>query len=820
MNATTRANNLGGAHPARPRSTMMVSLNAALRGRPRDALLSVLTVYRVALRSRAASDDIGCGAAHHRDAAKYVRRRPLKTSVLSSALSAVLIGGIAVAAEEPTTAYRWSNVTVGGGGFAPGIVFSPAERGLAYLRTDMGGAYRWNATAKRWIPLEDGLATGSYQGVESVAPDPVDPNVVYLAAGVGARSEAAILRSADRGLHWTVVPVPFAMGGNEDGRGLGERLAIDPHHTATLLFGSRHDGLWRSDDAGARWSKVAAFPLAGLGLPQRRRETHAGLSFVLYDPHVAGRVFVASADPGASHLFRSDDGARHWQAVAGGPAADLLPVKAALGSDGVLTITYDDNIGPNGITRGAVWRLDPTRRTWEDVTPDKRADAPVGGYMGVAVSSTNPRLIAVSTVDRSRPVDTVWRSADGGKHWDELWRRSTRDVSASPFLNLDGAEPNFGHWISGLAIDPFDDSHVAYTTGATMYDTHAFGVTGTMLWRPWTRGIEQTAIITFTSPTAGAPLVSGFGDIGGFRHADLSVSPAHVHLDPYLTNTNTLDFAGLKPAIMDRSGNTHARTVPDTSLAWSTDGGETWRPLRGAVSATVASGQPAPETTGDAPIVVSADGATFVVGTNPAVLTRDHGQSWQPVAGLAAGVRIVADKGDPRRFYAVDPGTGRVLRSDDAAASFHAVAARGLPSDLTSTAPRNRESANALLATPGAAGALWLKVGDGLFRSTDAGETWTRAPGTLSVALYGLGRAAPGGRWPALYAVGGDGATTGLWRSTDGGTRWTRINDDAHQWGLRFRIIGGDPKRFGRVYVGTDGRGILFGDPANAGPAR
>lgn len=717
----------------------------------------------------------------------------------------------------PTVVYHWENVTVGGGGFAPGVVFSPVERGLAYLRTDMGGAYRWDAVAARWVPLEDGLAEGSYQGVESVAPDPVDADVVYLAAGMGAGSKTAVLRSADRGTHWTVVPVPFAMGGNEDGRGLGERLAIDPHHTATLLFGSRHDGLWRSDDRAADWRKVVAFPLAGLGRPQRRRETHGGLGFVIFDPRVPGRVFVGSADPGAAHLFRSDDGGSSWRAVAGGPAADLLPVKAALGGDGVLTLAYADGLGPNGITRGAVWRHDPATGGWVDVTPDKRPDAPVGGYMGVAVSATNPRLIAVSTVDRYKPVDTVWRSADGGRHWDELWRRSTRDVSASPFLDLDGAAPNFGHWIAGLAIDPFDERHVAYTTGATMYDTRGFDAAGTMRWRPWTRGIEQTAIITFTSPAAGAPLVSGFGDIGGFRHADLSVSPPHVHLNPYLTNTNDLDYAGLRPEIMVRSGNTHAPTVPDTSLAWSPDGGETWRPLHGAASLAPPTGRPAPEATGDAAIEVAADGATFIVGTAGPQVTRDHGRSWRPVTGLPAGLRVVADKADARRFYAVDPAAGRVLRSDDGAASFQPVAAGGLPADLTSTAPRNRESANALLATPGRSGALWLQVAGALYRSTDAGDSWTRAPGSLVVSLYGLGHAAPGARWPALYAVGREGSDEGVWRSTDGGARWSRINDEAHQWGMRFRIVGGDPKRFGRVYLGTDGRGIVYGDPAGDG---
>jgi len=42
------------------------------------------------------------------------------------------------------------------------------------------------------------------------------------------RIPAAILRSHDKGKSWQVFPVSFRMGGNEDGRGLGERLAIDP----------------------------------------------------------------------------------------------------------------------------------------------------------------------------------------------------------------------------------------------------------------------------------------------------------------------------------------------------------------------------------------------------------------------------------------------------------------------------------------------------------------------------------------------------------------------------------------------------------------
>jgi photosystem II stability/assembly factor-like uncharacterized protein len=731
-------------------------------------------------------------------------------ALLLSLLPSPVVAGPAT--PPAATPYVWQNVVVGGGGFAPGIVFSPVERNLAYLRTDMGGAYRWDARAQRWIPLQDANAVSSLMGIESVAPDPADANRVYMAAGMHARGEAAILRSTDRGEHWQMTPVPFRMGGNEDGRGLGERLAIDPHHPRTLFFGSRHDGLWRSDDAAETWQRVASFPLAGLG-PPAVRKTHGGLSFVVFDPRRAGRIFVGSADPGARHLFRSDDGGRSWAPVAGGPEPTLLPVKAALGGDGVLTITYSDAIGPNGITRGAVWRHDPQAQQWQDVTPERGPGAAPGGYMGVAVSAQDSRTIAVSTVNRYKPGDTVWQSRDAGLHWDELRRRSTRDVSATPFLDF-GDKANFGHWIAGLAIDPFDPQHAAYVTGATLYATQGFGSSGAMAWKPWTKGIEQTAVITLVSPTGGAPLVSGFGDIAGFRHDNLLQSPPAMHRNPLLSNTNTLDYAGLAPKVMVRSGSTHTREVPGASLAWSNDGGASWQPLVPPASAARADGTPAPERTGDAPIIVSADGSGFLVVTDEPVRTGDRGRSWQRIIGLPAGSRPAADKVDPRRVYAIDTHAGRFLRSEDGGQHFAAVATQGLPADLSGARTRNREAQNPLVATPGTPGMLWLRLGEELYRSADAGDHWVRLGGKLAITHYGLGAAAPGGQWPTLYATGGMQGLTGIWRSTDGGTDWQRINDDQHQWGLRFRVISGDPRRFGRVYIGTDGRGIVFGDPA------
>lgn len=725
-----------------------------------------------------------------------------------------LCSASAAEAAVPASPYVWRNVTVGAGGFAPGIIYSTAEPGLAYLRTDMGGAYRWDRRKQRWLPLEDALPEGSYQGVESLAADPRDRNVVYLAAGMYARDPAAILRSSDRGRTWTIAPVPFRMGGNEDGRGLGERLAIDPNRTSTLLFGSRHDGLQRSDDSGRSWRQVASFPWHGLGVP-KARSTHAGISFVLFDPR-SHAVYAAVADPTSQHLFRSLDEGRSWSAVPGEPPADMLPANAVLDTNDTLYVTYSSGMGPNDIASGAVWKLDTRTGAWTDITPVRGAEAE-GGYMGISLDRQRPGTLAVSTVDRWRHKDTVWLSRDAGRSWTSLRERSSLDVSATPFLKFDRPRADFGHWIAGLAFDPFDGGTLVYTTGATVMRTQDAGQ-ATLIWKPWIRGIEQTAIITLASPTGGAHLISGFGDIAGFVHDRLDVSPARMHLRPYLPNTNGLDYAGLAPAMVVRSGARPSRgkiVLDGISLAWSADGGHSWTPL--AAPAVAVDRQPPArfDTDGEAAITVSANGATFVVSGPVVVATADRGKSWWRPTGLPPGARAIADKADARIFYAIDFASSRLFVSRDAARSFQPGAATGLPADFSADRPRSREAPFALQAVPGRAGELWLLLGGRLYRSTDAAASFATSPTSrLLIRLYGLGKGAPGANAPAVYAVGQQDGPSALWRSTDAGAHWTRINDDAHQWGLRYRVITGDPRIFGRVYVGTDGRGIFYGDPS------
>ncbi|GAB4004850.1 hypothetical protein GCM10029992_51030 [Glycomyces albus] len=141
--------------------------------------------------------------------------------------------------------YTWRNAVVNGGGFVPGIVFNETEPNLVYARTDIGGCYRWQEDSRTWKPLLDwvGRDNWGYSGVVSLATDPVEPNRVYAAVGTYTTdwdpNNGAVLYSDDYGETWGVAELPFKQGGNMPGRGMGERLAVNPTDNAVLYLGTR-----------------------------------------------------------------------------------------------------------------------------------------------------------------------------------------------------------------------------------------------------------------------------------------------------------------------------------------------------------------------------------------------------------------------------------------------------------------------------------------------------------------------------------------------------------------------------------------------------
>jgi xyloglucan-specific exo-beta-1,4-glucanase len=194
--------------------------------------------------------------------------------------------------------------------------------------------------------------------------------------------------------------------------------------------------------------------------------------------------------------------------------------------------------------------------------------------------------------------------------------------------------------------------------------------------------------------------------------------------------------------------------------------------------------------------------------------STDGGQAWIAVSGLAEGAFPVADPVKAGVFYDFDPAAGSLLVSTDGGATF-TTETTGLPAGVN---PEGTSSLSQLHTVFGRPGDLWLAAGNGLlYHSTDGGATFADISSVAAVATLGFGKAAPGTGYPAIYLTGIVGGVQGVFRSTDEGASWVRINDDSEQYAWIGQTITGDPNVFGRVYLGTNGRGILYADPAGDG---
>jgi len=683
----------------------------------------------------------------------------------------------------PAGPYRWQNAVIKGGGFVTGIVFSQAAPNLVYARTDVGGAYRYDITLEQWIPITDfiGQEDINLAGIESIAADASEPRRVYLAAGMYVTAGSGwILRSEDFGKTWSRHAIGVPMGGNVDGRSMGERLAIDPNRPEKLYFGSRTQGLWESTDSAASWNRVASFPATG--------DADMGLSFVLFDGRsertasaATSTVYVGVATVTGSALYRTRDGGESWHTVPGQPSG-LMPHHAALDSEGVLYLAYNDGPGPNDIDVGAIYALDTKNEQWTDVSP--RRDA---GFGGVTVDARRPGTVMASTIALWAP-DEIYRSTDGGRTWSALGGRSRRDDAGARWLYFGGTNLTATGWMGDIEIDPFHSHRALHVTGQGIWWSDDITNTDTRHTANWSfhnDGLEETVALDLVSPPSGPPLISAVGDIAGFRHDDLTLSPPNgMFADPLFGNTNGLDFAELAPHIVARVG----RRERAPRGAYSTDGGTTWTPFGSD-----------PPGQGEGSIAVSADGETFVWSPlNGAVsFSRDQGETWTASEGISGTARVAADRVNPELFYAAS--RSGFFVSEDGGASFiamHTTMGRG-------ARPRP---------VFGIEGEVWLLEWNALQRSSDAGRTFTPITGVSSPLAVGFGRAAPDADYPAVYVSGQVGGTYGIFRSDDAGASFTRIDDEHRRFGWVNHITG-DQRQYGRVYLGTGGRGVLYGDP-------
>ncbi|WP_035735609.1 hypothetical protein, partial [Glycomyces arizonensis] len=790
-----------------------------------------------------------------------MRRRTFAASIGAAAVAATAVPDAAFAKHDRHCGdtYTWRNAAINGGGFVPGIVFNETEADLIYARTDIGGLYRWQEDSQTWKPLLDwvGWDDWGYTGVVSVATDPVEPNRVYAAVGTYTNdwdpNNGAVLYSEDYGETWGIAELPFKQGGNMPGRGMGERLVVDPADNAVLYLGTPSgNGLWRSTDHGRTWAEVEAFPNAGNftvtpGDPYSG--DNQGVVWIDFD-QLGGAIYVGVADP-ADPLYVSTDRGATWAPVPGAAEAlgtagttPTIPKQSAVDHEhGHLYIvtSWDPgpyNGGPAEGNGGKIMRLATQTGEWADVTPPYNPIGAIPGFGGITVDRQNPGTLMAATENNWWPDEVVFRSIDSGQTWQTSWdyawdadwswppQRADRfdmDPGTSPWLSFGNADDGpayavkHGWMIDALAIDPHDSDRIMWGTGATIWGTENLtqwdsqgalvgwdNEAGHQIALPVEKftvgvraeGLEETSIQDLAA--LGGTLVSAVGDLGGFVHNDLDKAVMMIR-HPNWTSGRSVDFAALDPDFVVGSGDVEGDV--DGHVGFSTDRGRTWQ--------TTARLDGVPGGGHGGTVAVTADAAAILWSPSDTDVTpvrsTDLGQTWTPVAGLPAGAKIRADRARPNRVYAFAAGAFYV--SGDGGASFADTGSTGLPA----------EGSVDIRPVPGRGGHIWLVGGAaggdyGMWRSKNEGRSWKRIREFEEADSVGFGKPRKRSHYPVVYTSAKSDGERGIWRSEDGGNHWSRVNDDEHQWAWTGGAITGDPEVYGRVYLTTNGRGLIYGD--------
>ena len=711
-----------------------------------------------------------------------------------------------------------------------GLVFHPTSANVLYARTDIGGAYRWNQTASSWTPITDGLGFGgaesSYHGIESMAVDPNDDRLVYMAAGMynTDKADARLYISSDRGDHWTFVNLPFSTGGNNGGRAMGERLMVDPNKPSTLFYGSRTAGLWKSADSGRTWAQVTSLSSVKMTQDQIKAAggSAMGIELVVADTGTKGtgtatQTLYAAVAPDyasvaglGSNLYRSTNGGASWTALTTPVSGYHIPhiVRSA---DGPLYIVFTKDAGPGAGGPARLYKFDGT--TWTLLKSEDPNGGTNFGLGGLSVhgsgASTRIALGVTNSWGSWSGQQIVQLSDDGGLTWREIEATMPGETASG--------------WVADVEIDPSNRDHILHVHGGGIVETRNASST-TPTWHGNIAGIEEIAAQSIIAPPSGASylLINSSGDVGTWVHTDVAAKPTRA---PGLgwSNGISADMAWSDPQYIAASG---AINSSNTGTGyWSGDGGKTWTTF-----ASLPAGA-ATNTSSESSMAVTArNKAVWAPANSVPSYTTDNGATWTAtnLPALAAvgwnrGYRLAADRKNPNKVYAYDSGgawwasAGRFYVSTDGGHSF----ALSQGSVTASLAP-NGWGVTSMAVNPNVEGDIWLADGNALYHSVDSGASWQKLsqfasvqsgnpwPDLQGASIVALGKAKAGAPYPAaVYVVGTVSGVWGVYRSDDGGATWTRFNDDAHQFG-GIGVMAADQNLYGRIYVSGTGRGLLY----------
>lgn len=623
------------------------------------------------------------------------------------------------------------------------------------------------AVAQQWQPL--GPDGGS---VRTLTIDPRDPNRIFLGTSAGR-----LYLSTDSGATWS----RYAHLGSSSEMVL-DHIVIDPSNSRNIYVAAWNaqapgsDGdLFRSRDGGKTWDI----------LPDLHGKSIRALALAVSDP----KILVAGALDG---VFRSHDGGDTWQRISPENHAELKQVESVA----------IDPVDPGVIYAGTwhlPWKTDDDGKTWRSIKKGVIEDSDV---FSIVVDSASPANVYISACSG------IYRSESAG------------DL----FHKLQGI-PYSARRTRSLRIDPVDHNVVYAGTTEGLWKTTDAGAT-------WQRMTGANVVVNdvLIDPRHPARLLLAT-DRGGVLVSD----DAGATFSPSNRGFTHRQVAAL---LVDRADSSvvFAGVLNDKEFGGafvSSDGGQTWSQisegldgrdvlvLRQAASNSVIAGTDRgifvlkPGSSRWLPMNRIAPAARSEAEAKPAAVPVKMKQTARRAVAGELAARVIGLELTPQRWFAATA-TG-FLVSSDSGTTWRKLELPGIP-EVVSIAVADRmvvaggRSAVAISVNGGeswlpakplyadvnvnsvgveSSGNVWLAAREGVYRSTDMGDSWRRI---LSLRLANVTGLRFDEQHQRILATGA--TSTSVFESLDGGRSWSPINSG---WPLRSisflhgRLLGTTP---------------------------
>ncbi len=757
----------------------------------------------------------------------------------------------ALAAEDIYSQMEWGTLRIGGAGFVSGIVAGEKEM---YLRTDVGGAYKYDYEKKQWVQLF-GFLTEKDRGllsVKGIAIDPTDDNTVYFLCGCAYFSDArtVIFKTTDGGKTFEEYDVTklIQVHGNGDGRECIEPIAIDPDNTDTIYAGgdvtAGSSALIKSTDGGKTWKPVDGYDALGLfpgelkypmwtnhmvrgTEPSKEYNQQNGIGCILIED---GKVYVGTSVTGQANIHVASVKDDKFTALSADLPTANYPCSITTDNNGNLFFTYIAGLAFSGTAGGAykynlksgdIKKLSVSDNAIGMIEADKDdPDKLLARTCGVWSDQWYEKEWTDTSIAWG---DHFFRSTDGGETWQDITPGAGETIygNGDPYkefvslpMSTGGYDWVYGkacHWGSSIVLDPRDPERIVLTSGNGVFACdNVWDEKGVQFYfQP--DGVEEVVCLDFVSVPGGANY-SAIGDYDGFIHNDKTSIPEQYK--PNMGSTSAIAYCPQDPEVMVRIAEGDGNNS-STKGYYTLDGGKTWKPM-------------APSSGGKAAIVKLGEGKYRIIksGKESASISYsdDFGQTWTvgPSINSKKVTHFLVDPVNPLLVYA-------------SAVTYNEY----WGSDPNKTEPSFDECHYSMLVSKDG-GETWVDneickydmcdhTGDpayikedtvamaagwnGLYILTDEGSTATKTDVFYCKTIgYGAPEKSGGVNTLFMYGRPQESDPEGIYRSTDGGASWVCINTDHIYGGTgNGNFIVGDMNEFGTMYMSTVGCGIVYG---------